>query len=234
MPKPIDAHMVEARLRDLGQTTVSQTISLFKGGIFALAAVVLLEIVTQPDGRLMLLLLWAASFGLALTSYNAWLNATVIDFRESVAGVVFIIVQMMAELLLFATLTPRFTEQAWRGWILVYGLFMLVTGGRVLISPMNQTVAVDAGLKPMLDGLKIAGRRAARGLVTAGVIAWIFAVPILLLPKNSPWPMWLTMGLSVLVLAQSLFGIVMMHSERLEMERMLAEALAAEDAKTSV
>jgi hypothetical protein len=102
-------------MRDLGQTTVSQTISLFKGGIFALAAVVLLEIVTQHDGRPMLLMLWTASFCLALTSYNSWLNATVIDFRESVVGVVLLIAQMMAELMLFATLTSRLPSRPGAG-----------------------------------------------------------------------------------------------------------------------
>jgi hypothetical protein len=234
MPQPIDAHLVQARMRDLGQTTVSQTISLFKGGIFALAAVVLLEIVTQPDGRLMLLMLWSASFCLALTSYNAWLNATVIDFRESVGGIVLIIAQMMAELMLFATLTPRFAEQAWRGWALVYGIFMVVTAARVLFFPMNRSVVVDAGLRPMLDALKAGGRAAAWRLMAFGALAWIFAAPILLLPKDSPWPQWLTMAFSVFVAATSLLGLMAMHSERIQMERLLRDALDVEEAKLPV
>jgi hypothetical protein len=110
MPKPIDATLVAARMRDLAQTAVNQTVSLFKGGIFALATVLLLEIVIQPEGRLLRLVLWVASFGVALTSYNAWLNSSVIDFRESVGGICLIIIQMMSELVLFATLTPRVTE----------------------------------------------------------------------------------------------------------------------------
>jgi hypothetical protein len=218
-------------MRDLGQTTVSQTISLFKGGIFALAAVVLLEIVTQPDGRPMLLMLWTASFCLALTSYNSWLNATVIDFRESVVGVVLMIAQMMAELMLFATLTPRFAEQAWRGWALVYGVFMVVTAGRMLFFPMNRNVAIDAGLRPMLDTLKAGSRVAGWRLMAFGTLAGIFAAPIILLPKDSPWPQWLTMAFSVFVAATSLLGLWAMHNERIQMEQLLRDALDAEEAK---
>jgi hypothetical protein len=46
----IDAQLVETRMRDLAQTTVNQTVSLFKGGTFALAAVLLIEILGQPGG----------------------------------------------------------------------------------------------------------------------------------------------------------------------------------------
>src|SRR4029077_3174371 len=82
MSKLVDARVMETRMRDLGLNTISQTVSLFKGGIFALAAVLLLDITTQPDGRLLRFVLWASSFTLALMSYNAWVNASVIVFRD--------------------------------------------------------------------------------------------------------------------------------------------------------
>jgi hypothetical protein len=220
MPQLINANLVQARMRDLGQTIVTQTVSLFKGGTFALAAVLLLDIATQSDGRLLRLSLWIASFILALTSYNAWLNGSVTDFRETVWGVILIVSQLMSELMLFASLTPRFADQAWRGWVLLYGVFVLVTSVRLLAN-MSTNVAVDADLQPMLTVLKAGHRQAGRILLGFAVLALILAWPILLLPKTSPWPEWLSLGMAIFVAATSLRGLVGMHQERVAMERML-------------
>jgi len=223
--KAIDAQMIEARMRDLAQNAIMQTISLFKGGTFALAAVLLLEIATQPDGRLLRLMLWAASFCMALTSYNAWLNASVLDFRESVGGVVLIVIQMMCELMLFVTLTPRFSDQAWRGWVLLYGIFLVVTASRMLFVRSNVNVPIDPGVKPMLDTVVEGHRQAAWRLLAASVLAFVFAVPILSLPKGSPLPLWLSIGFAPFAIFLSLWGLLSMHHQRLLMERMLEDAL---------
>lgn len=212
-------------MRDLAQNAVMQTVSLFKGGTFALAAVLLLEIITQQDGRILRLLLWAASFGLALTSYNAWLNASVLDFRESVTGVVLIVVQMMCELMLFVALTPRFSDQAWRGWVLLYGIFLVVTASRMVFVRSNVNVQIDRGAQPMLDTIGATHRQAAWRLLAASVLAFVFAVPILSLPKESPLPLWLSMGFAPFAIFLSLWGLVAMHQQRLLMERMLEDAL---------
>ena len=219
MSEPITVRMIETRLRDLGQTIVNQTVSLFKGGIFALAAVLLLDIATQSDGRLLRLLLWAASFVLALTSYNAWLNASVIDFRESVWGVVLIVAQMMSELMLFVSLTPRFADQAWRGWTLIYGVFAIITAAR-LLSNISLSAAVDADLRPMLDALRTGHRQAGWRLLGFAALALALTGPILLLPKTSPWPEWLGVAMAVFVTVTSLIGLAAMHRERAAMERM--------------
>jgi hypothetical protein len=225
MPKPIDATLIDARMRDLAQTAVNQIVSLFKGGTFALAAVLLLEIITQPEGRLLRLVLWAASFACALTSYNAWLNSSVIDFRESVGGIVFIIIQMMSELILFATLTPRFTEQAWRGWVLVYGTFMAITAVRMLLGGMNRNVVIDAGIRPMIDKLDKESYRAAWYMLVVTAIALALSVPIIALPKDSPWPQWLSIGFALSVGTLSVFALAGMQRERVMMEKMLQDAL---------
>lgn len=234
VPKPVDAQLIEARMRDLAQNAVMQTVSLFKGGIFALAAVLLLEIVTQQDGRILRVMLWTASFALALTSYNAWLNASVIDFRETVADVVFIVVQMMSELMLFVTLTPKFSDQAWRGWVLLYGVFTAITAARMLLFRSNVAVAVNPSLQPMLERLGLGHRRAARRLLAVSIVALAIAVPIILLPKGSPWPSWLSMGFAPFAAAISLLDLVGIHRQRLMMEGMLEDALIAEKASGSV
>jgi hypothetical protein len=114
MPKAIDAAMVEARIRDLAATSVSQTVSLFKGGTFALAAVVLIEIAFSPDDRVIRLVLWTSTLFMTMTSYNAWINSTVTLFREGVSNIAAMILQGTLELMLFAVLTPRPVAQAWR------------------------------------------------------------------------------------------------------------------------
>jgi hypothetical protein len=225
MSQPIDANLVQARMRDLGQTIVNQTVSLFKGGTFALAAVLLLDIATQAEGRLLRLLLWGASFGLALTSYNAWLNASVVIVRESVWGVVLIVAQMMSELMLFVSLTPRFSDQAWRGWAFIYGIFALITAVR-LLSNTSRNVAVDVALQPMLDVLRAQHRQAGWNLLGFATLALILAGPILFLPRTSPWPEWLSIGMAFFVAVTSLLGLANMHRERVAMERMLQDALA--------
>ena len=225
MPKPIDATVVEARMRDLAQTAVNQTVSLFKGGTFALASVLLLEIVVQPEGRLLRLVLWLASFVCAVTSYNAWLNSSVVDFRESVGGILFIIIQMMTELVLFATLTPRVTEQAWRGWVFVYGMFMAVTAVRMLLFGMNRNVEIDAGIRPMIDAMYRESLQVSWRMLVIAAIAMALTVPIAILPQMSPWPQWLSMGFAVVVGALSVLALNGMQRERVMMEKALQDAL---------
>jgi hypothetical protein len=225
MPKIIDATLVEARMRDLAQTAVNQTVSLFKGGIFALAAVLLLEIITQPEGRLLRLVLWLASFCCTLVSYNAWLNSSVIDFRESVGGIVFIIIQMMAELVLFATLTPRVTEQAWRGWVLVYGFFMAITAIRMLLFGMNKDVTIDAAIRPMIEKLDKDSYRVAWRMLFIMAIALALSLPIMLLPMQSLWPQGLSITFAILMTAASVLALFGMQRDRDMMEKTLQDVL---------
>lgn len=231
MQKPIDIEIVEARMRDLGEQTISQTVSLFKGGTFALAAVLLLEIVSQPEGRLLRLALWLSSFLLALVSYNAHINSSVTAFRESVAAVVVIIVQMMAELLLFVVLTPRFADQAWRGWLVIYALFALLTAVRLRFFPPGGGVAVVPRLKPMLEAVDRDRRQAASHLFVRGFLMLATGAAVLMLPSSSRWPAWLSMGAAILLTINSVVvELRAMHRRRVMMERMLDDALAAKDA----
>jgi hypothetical protein len=216
---------IEARMRDLAQTAVNQTVSLFKGGIFALAAVLLLEILSQPEGRLLRLALWLASFACALVSYNAWLNSSVIDFRESVGGIIFIIIQMMTELIQFATLTPRVTEQAWRGWVLVYGIFMAITAVRMLLIGMNHKLPVDAAIRPMLETLDKESYRTAWRMLVITAVALVLTVPIALLSTQSLWPQALSIGFAILMTVASVFALFGMQRERDMMEKTLQDVL---------
>ena len=127
----ITVPMVELRARDLAAISVNQTVSLLKGGIFALAAVVLIEIAFAPEDRVVRVVLWTATLSMAMTSYNAWLRSPVTLFREGLRNVVAIVAQGMIELMMFAVLTPRSMPQAWRYWLLVHAAFALVTGLRV-------------------------------------------------------------------------------------------------------
>ena len=226
MQLPVDARLVEARMRDLAQTTVNQTVSLFKGATFALAAVLLIEILGQPEGRLLRSSLWVCSFLLALTSYNAYINTSVIDFRESVTGVVVIIAQLMVELMLFAAQAPRYSEYAWRYWVFIYAAFMIITVVRLLLFGMNRGLAVGPDLKPMLDAVNEQRRRNSWRLLTVAVFALAFGIAIIALPLQSQWPADLTIAWAVIASIQSLNGLVGMHRQREMMERMLDEALA--------
>jgi hypothetical protein len=226
MTRPLDAKLVEARMRDLAQTSVNQTVSLFKGGIFALAAVLLIEILGQPEGQWLRLALWLSSFMLALVSYNAYLNTSILDFRESVSGVVAIIVQMMIELMLFAAIAPRYSEQAWRFWVFIYAAFMFTTAIRMLYFGMNRGLEVGADLKPMFDTVEKGRRRNSWRLIATSVGALVFGIGVGFLPPQSPWPGGLTIAFSLFACLQSVNGLVGMHRQRLLIERMLEDVLA--------
>jgi len=230
MRLPIDARLVESRMRDLAQTTVNQTVSLFKGGTFALAAVLLIEILGQPEGRLLRLALWISSFLLALTSYNAYLNTSIVDFRESVANVVIIIMQMMIELMLFAVLAPRYAESLWRFWIFVYAAFLILTAVRMLYFGMNLGLQVDAGLKPMLEAIDMGRRRNAWRMLLISIFALAFGIAGAVLPLQPQWLIGLTIAWAIFTMLQSITGLVGMHRQRMMMEQMLDEALAKEAA----
>jgi len=225
MSELINAQLVDARMRDLGQSIVNQTVSLFKGGIFALAAALLLEIALQPQDRLVHLVLWAASFLLAMVSYNAHINTSVIVFRESVAAVVVIVVQMMVELMLFAVLTPRPQGAPWRFWIVVYAAFQFVTAARLLVFPMNRGLKADGSLQPLLDQVEAGRRDSGRRMILFALFASAVAVPVLWLPEESPWPAIIATGYGIFAGLYSVYGLTHMHRQRLMMERMIETLL---------
>lgn len=227
MSELINAQLVDARMRDLGQSIINQTVSLFKGGIFALAAALLLEIALQPQDRPVHLVLWAASFLLAMVSYNAHINTSVITFRESVSSVVVIIVQMMIELMLFAVLTPRPQGAPWRFWILVCAAFQLVTATRLLIFHMNRGLKVDDSLQPLLNQVESGRRITGRRMILFALLALAVAVPILWLPQESSWPAMLAAGYGIFAALYSVYGLVRMHQQRVMMERMIEASLKA-------
>jgi hypothetical protein len=221
MPRAIDAAMVEARIRDLAASTVSQTVSLFKGGTFALAAVVLIEIAFSPDDRLIRLVLWTSTLFMVMTSYNAWINSTVTLFREGVGNIVAMILQGMIELMLFAVLTPRPLAQAWRWWIVVAAVFFLVTGARLAIR-MNAGVAIAPPLEPLFALVQKNRHVAARAVLAAGALAALLAIPVIALPLASPWPVWLSLGLALFNVVHATVAMVQQEGERVTMEKTLA------------
>lgn len=223
MPKAIDAAMVEARIRDLAATSVSQTVSLFKGGTFALAAVVLIEIAFSPDDRVIRLVLWTSTLFMTMTSYNAWINSTVTLFREGVGNIAAIILQGMLELMLFAALTPRPVAQAWRWWIVIAAIFFLITGMRLAIR-MNAGVAVAPQLEPLFTLVQKNRHVTSRAVLAAGALAAAVAVPVILLPLASPWAAWLSAAVALFNIVHALVAMREQERERATMERMLEQA----------
>jgi len=225
MAEKITVSVVEARVRDLTAASVNQTVSLFKGGIFALAAVVLVEIAFSPDDRTVRLVLWTASLFAAMTSYNAWLSGAVTMFREGVPVVIAIIAQGMIELMLFATLTPRSTPQAWRYWIVVMAALMFVTGLRLAV-PFNKGAESEPELAPLFDHVAENRRRASRRVLGAALAATLIAFPIVALPLNSAWPQWLSLAFGVFNIGFAGFAMIRQQEERVAIERLLAAAKA--------
>ena len=220
----IDIAMLEARMRDLAAVSVNQTVSLFKGGIFALAAVVLLEIAFAPN--IVSPVFWVASFLLAMASYNAHINTSIVDFREDVADIVIIILQMMIELLLFAVLTPRPPLEPWRFWGVIYALFQFVTAVRLAI-PLNSGLDLDDRLKPLLAAFEAGRRQSSRRMFVLSAIAALAAAAMVVLPENAPWGIWISLGLGIWSGLWSLIGLFYMQRQRRMTERMLREASAA-------
>jgi hypothetical protein len=226
MAKLIDVDTVEERLRDLAASSVNQTVSLLKGGVFALAAVVLIEIAFAPDDRLVRLILWASSLFAAMTSYNAWINSTVTLFREGVANVIAMIVQGMIELMAFAALTPRPMAQAWRYWIVATVAFFIVTALRLAI-PMNQGVRIAPALDPLFRMVAANRRATARLLLANVVIGALLAAAVVRLPLASPWPRWLCIAYGTFNIVQASFAMFQQQKERGAMEALIEQSSAA-------
>jgi hypothetical protein len=227
MLEPIGPRLIEARLRDMGQAATGEMVILFKGATFALAAVLLLEIAMDPDGRVVRLLFWSGSFCLAIASYNAHINTAVVHFRENVLGVVWVTVQMMSELMLFVVLTARFAADAWRYWGFVYAVFLVVTGLRLIVSRLHDGFPIEPSLVPLYAGVE--GRRKRSAAILLGVftpVALALSIAVIAVPKTSPWSMPAAIALGVFGLAQAIYGIRLMHMQREEIERLLVEALA--------
>jgi hypothetical protein len=225
MPKAIDAAMVEARSRDLAATTVSQTVSLFKGGTFALAAVVLIEIAFSPDDRTLRLVLWTSTLFMTMTSYNAWIHSTVTLFREGAGNILAMILQGMLELMLFAVLTPRAIAQSWRAWALIAAVFFLVTGVRLAIR-MNAGLAVAPSIAPLFALAQKNRVVTSRAVLAASLVNVVVAAPVLAVPLGSPWPKWLSFALALFNMAHACIAMVQQEKERAAMEAMLEDAAA--------
>jgi len=219
----ITVPMVEARARDLAAVSVNQTVSLLKGGIFALAAVVLVEIAFAPEDRIVRAVLWTATLFMAMTSYNAWLSSAVTLFREGVRNVIAIIAQGMIELMMFAVLTPRSTPQAWRYWALIHTVFVLVTALRLAV-PMNAGAAPEPALVPLFDHVAKNRTDASRGLFANALVSALVAVSAIALPLASPWPRWLCLGYGVFNIGYASFAMFEQEQERAKLEELLAGA----------
>jgi len=215
--------MVEARARDLAAISVNQTVSLLKGGIFALAAVVLIEIAFAPDDRVVRAVLWTATLFMAMTSYNAWLSSAVTLFREGVRNVIAIIAQGMIELMMFAVLTPRSTPQAWRYWLLVHAAFALVTGLRLAV-PMNEGASPEPALVPLFDHMAKNRKDASRGILVNALASVLIAWPVMALSLASPWPRWLCLSYGLFNIGYTSFAMFQQEQTRATMERILTEA----------
>lgn len=223
MARAIDAAMIEARLRDLAAVSVNQTVSLFKGGTFALAAVMLIEIAFTPDDRITRLILWASTVFMVMTSYNAWLNSTVTLFREGVGNVVAMVAQGMVELMLFAVLTPRPVAGAWRYWIVVAAVFFIITGAR-LATPMNKGASVDPDVQPLFDLVQRSRTVTSRAVLTTAVLAALLAIPTIALPETSPWPRRLCLALAAFNIVHATIAMFQQQRERDAMDEMLDAA----------
>ncbi len=225
MPKAIDAALVEARVRDLAATSVSQTVSLFKGGTFALAAVVLIEIAFSADDRVIRLVLWTSTLFMVMTSYNAWINSTVTLFREGIGNIVAMILQGMLELMLFAVLTPRPMADPWRFWPLVVAVFFFVTGAR-LATAMNAGVVVAPEISPLFALVQKNRYVTSRAVFAAAFLAAAIAVPVILFPMSSSWPVRLTLALAAFNIVHASIAMARQEKERAQMDSLLEKANA--------
>ena len=122
---------------------------------------------------------------------------------------------------------PRSSCEPWRLWVAVYGLFCLVTAARLRFFPLDRGSRIDPRLKPMLDVLDRERARNAWRMVPIAIASFAVSVPILLLPRSSPWPQGLALACGIVTGLWSANGLRGMHRQREMLARMLREITPA-------
>lgn len=116
-PHVFDRETLRARLRDYNVVVFQIASSLVQSGVLALAAIVLIDILYAEHDRMILLLLWLASFVFAVLSFERQLYLPLATPRGGVGDVWPLMLLGLAQFVNFACLSPRTNGEApWELW----------------------------------------------------------------------------------------------------------------------
>jgi hypothetical protein len=124
----IDRDLLRTRLRDFNFGAIQQVASLVHSGVVALAAVVLMEILTAQEHAVLRLVLWGNSLAVVLIAFCGMYFNSMLAAPRGLGLVLLTLLIGLLEFLHFVVLSEGFAaKDGWRWWYAVQFLLSLVT-----------------------------------------------------------------------------------------------------------
>lgn len=223
-----DAAALKARLRDYGYTSMMQGSSMIRGGALAVAAVVLVDLMSLGPGDWVRLLIWVNTMIGVSAIYLAYVRAAILEPEDGRFGQVSLTLIGIVQMLQFTVLgSGRSLREAYAAWFLVTA----VGGGVIIWEAYNRTQRLERGLfadelaELVADSRRSGWRRIRVMLITVAVLGTEGAVAGFGLLTGR------ALDISACAVAVA-FGLVALgvhvqvHYERLAMNRFVAAALS--------
>lgn len=231
MGEILDARTVRGRFRDYGLAVQTQIVSLLYSGFFALAAVVLLDILRTPDHRLLRLSQWIIGMSAETMILVLQVQRPVLMARAGMLDLPVLIVRGVLALAVFALIAPQYGGAD--GWRYVYfGLVPLVVCSWILgrhFITIAASQRYSDGMRPLVDRIVLLYREQTEG-AKAGVVL-VCAVGLLTTTAPHDWSFVepVAFGYNVLGAGYAISRLLLHQQVWRELERDVGEAARVED-----
>jgi hypothetical protein len=229
----LDARTVHGRLRDYGLWAHTQVSSLLFSGIFALAAVVLLDILRTPDHRVIRLTMWVAAMVTEVATLTRQMQRPILMVRSGMDDLPVLVARGFLTLIALALVAPQYGGvDGWR-----YGLFAafgVVLCSRQLVVDFVSIASTQnyaPGIRQAAEGI-VASHRSFLGVYRGALpVIPVMAVLLAFAPRDWTFVEPIVFGYVLLGVGTNVRLHIANQREWLEFERAVREAVRAETAE---
>ena len=227
----LDARTVRGRFRDYGLAVQTQIVSLLYSGFFALAAVVLLDILRTPDHRLLRLSQWIIGMSAETMTLMLQVQRPVLMARAGMMDLPVLIVRGVLGLAVFALIAPQYGGAD--GWRFVYfGLVPLVVCSWILgrhFVTIAASQRYSDGMRPLVDRIVVLYHEQIEGAKVGLVL--VCAVGLLTTTAPHGWTFVepVAFGYNLLGTGYAMSRLLLHQQAWRDLERDVSEAARLED-----
>jgi hypothetical protein len=229
----LDARTVHGRLRDYGLWAHTQVSSLLFSGIFALAAVVLLDILRTPDHLVIRLAMWTVAMASEIATLTRQMQRPVLMARSGMNDLPILVGRGFLSLIVLALIAPQYGgAEGWRyAFLAVLGLLVC---SRLLVVDFVAIASAQTyapALQPAAEAI-IGSNRRLIGLYRSGFFVLpILGALLLFAPRDWTFVEPVVFGYTLLGIGTNARLHIANQREWLEFERAVREAARAEAAE---
>lgn len=228
----LDARTLHERLRDYGLWAHTQVSSLLFSGIFALAAIVLLDIVRTPNHRVLRLTLWLAGMVTEVATLTRQMQRPVLMVQSGMSDLPILVARGFLTLIASALIAPQYGgADGWR--YALFAAFGVVLCSRQLVVDfvsIASTQSYAPGIRQAAEGI-VASHRSFLGVYRGAMPTMLVSAALLAFaPRGWTLVEPIVFGIILLGIGINVHVHIANQREWLEFERVVREAAQAEKA----